>query len=64
MGEQDRFLTKREVSKMTTRSSTSLWRGCKEGTFPLPRRVGKSRIAWLFSDIQNWMNSRPNVDQS
>lgn len=58
---EDQFLSKKEVSKATGRSATSLWRDCNAtpATFPAPRQIGPGRIAWLKSEVTEWMQSRP-----
>ena len=53
------FLSKREVTKITGRSATSLWRDTNAGIFPAPRKTGPGRVGWLASEITAWMSSRP-----
>ena len=38
-------------------SAVSLWRWCREGTFPQPVVVNK-RNYWLASDVQGWLDER------
>lgn len=33
----------------------------KEGTFPEPLAVGKNSVAWLESEIDAWIESRPRA---
>ena len=56
---EDQFLSKKEVSKMTGRSATSLWRDCSAGLFPPPRQTGPARIGWLKSEVVAWMKNCP-----
>lgn len=56
---EDQFLSKKEVCRATGRSATSLWRDCNAGTFPAPRQIGIGRVAWLKSEVADWMNTRP-----
>lgn len=56
-GEQ--FLTKRQVSAITARSATSLWRDVKAGRFPEPRQLGPLRIGWLKSEVMAWVIGCP-----
>ena len=30
--------------------------------FPRPRKLGKRAVGWLATDIQNWIESRPQTD--
>jgi predicted DNA-binding transcriptional regulator AlpA len=33
----------------------------QEKTFPAPRRLGPKAIAWIETDIANWMLNRPSL---
>lgn len=39
-------------------SRTTLWRLERENLFPKRRRVGKNSVAWLESEIDEWIASR------
>ena len=39
-------------------SKSTIWLWVKEGSFPKPIRLGKKSVAWLGSDIENWIQSR------
>lgn len=54
----DRYLTKKQVIAVTTRSATSLWRDVKAHRFPPPYQIGPMRIAWRESDVEKWMNEQ------
>ena len=58
----DQFLSKKQVSAMVCKSSTTLWRDVKQGRFPAPKQIGRLRIAWLASSIREWMDSQPTVE--
>jgi hypothetical protein len=32
---------------------------CKVGEFPMPLQLSSRRIAWRYSDIVKWLDSRP-----
>lgn len=34
----------------------------KRGEFPSPIKVGRRKIAWLLSETDAWLASRPRVD--
>lgn len=57
MGQEDEILLIAEVVKMTKLSTVSIWRMINEGNFPKPNLIiGKSRRAWLRSEITNYIN--------
>jgi predicted DNA-binding transcriptional regulator AlpA len=54
-----RFIFKGEVlERVGGVSAVCLWRWMRDGKFPGARLVG-GRTAWLESDIDEWMESRP-----
>ena len=54
-----RLLFKDEVlERVGGVSFVSLWRWMRDGKFPVAREVG-GQSAWLESDIDAWMQSRP-----
>ncbi len=55
----DRFLTIDEVRKIAGNVSRStIWRWCKAGLFPKPKKIGPHRTGWLRSDIEEWIKTR------
>ena len=56
---KDRFLLDPEVEQMTGLSKVTRWRGEKDGTFPKRRQISPGRVAWLESEVVEWMKSRP-----
>lgn len=55
----DQLLSLPEVRQLTSKSRASIYRGMKDGTFPAALKIGKARIAWRSSDINNWMRRLP-----
>ena len=55
----DKFLSKPEVLSMAGLSHVTQWRMEKRGEFPKRRQISPNRVAWLESEILNWMKSRP-----
>jgi prophage regulatory protein len=53
-----RFIFKGEVLERVGVSGVCLWRWMRDGKFPVARSVG-GRMAWLESEIDEWMESRP-----
>lgn len=54
-------LRARDVVARLRISRPTLWRWCREGSFPLPLRLGKNTIAWREQDVLEWLSSRPTV---
>ena len=57
----DRLLRQDEVMRMTGLSRTGIWELERRGEFPRRRRVGARNVAWLESELLEWMRSRPVV---
>ena len=55
------LLNKFEVVKITGQSLSTIRRNVKRGTFPPPRQISKRKIAWIASEIKNWIESLPVV---
>ena len=51
-----------EVSAKTTLSTSTIYKHIREGTFPRGRRIGNQGVAWLESDVDEWMDSLPEAD--
>lgn len=58
----DRLLTKRDVRDRTGLGYTTIWRRERAGKFPRRRLLTPGRVAWLESEIEEWMRDRPRVD--
>jgi len=52
------FLRVRKVTEMVGFSKTTLYARVKDGSFPKPIRLGSHSVAFLESDVLNWMKSR------
>ena len=53
----DRFLRRKEIKKITGLSDATLWRHERDGKFPKRRHIGPRSVAWLESEISEWMKS-------
>lgn len=66
MSEEDkdekRFIRLPEVKRLTGLSESSIRRLEQDGEFPSRRRVGKAAVAWPFSEIRSWMDTREKVN--
>lgn len=50
-----RFLRWEELSKIVPLHRTTIWRLERAGLFPRRKKIGPNSIAWLESDIQDWL---------
>jgi prophage regulatory protein len=55
----ERLLRLPEVRARTGLGRTTLWRRELAGDFPRRRRLGPSAVAWLESEVEAWIASRP-----
>jgi prophage regulatory protein len=55
----NKFLSKAIVGKMSNLSDVTLWRMEKRGEFPKRRQISPNRVAYLESEVLDWMGSRP-----
>jgi prophage regulatory protein len=55
----DPILVSREALKARGISypPAQLYRKVKDGSFPQPVRLGKNRVAWLSSEIDEWIKA-------
>jgi predicted DNA-binding transcriptional regulator AlpA len=58
-----RLLSRQEVVELVGASYVSIWSWIRQGRFPPGRSIGpegdKGRVAWLESEIREWMESLP-----
>ena len=47
------------ILKRTKISRSQIYSLMKQGDFPKPIRVGKRAVRWRLTDIENWIESRP-----
>jgi prophage regulatory protein len=52
------LLSKRAVLKQIPVSGATLARRVAAGAFPRPVRIGKRRVAWVQSEISDWLAAR------
>jgi prophage regulatory protein len=55
MNPQDRLLTLREVIEVTRLAKPTLYRMMKAGTFPRQIHLATQRVAWLRSEVLDWI---------
>lgn len=61
MQQPEKYLTEKVVCDRVGISRVTLWRWQQEGTFPKRRQIGPRRVAWLESELNAWLTSRPEV---
>jgi len=59
----ERLLDLSEVLALTGLSPTTITRLEKKGEFPSRRRIAQRRIAWIASEVQNWLFARELCSQ-
>jgi prophage regulatory protein len=52
------LLSKRAVLKQIPISGATLARRIAAGAFPRPVRIGKRRVAWVQSEVSDWLAAR------
>ena len=57
----DRFVREPEVKHITGLSRVTRWRMERRGEFPRRRRISTNAVAWLESEIAEWMAERAEV---
>jgi len=56
---EERFMRRSEVELATGLSRATIYRLMSVGKFVRPYRTGKNSVRWRLSDIQQWINDRP-----
>lgn len=62
MNTEDRFMTLREVRRLTALGKTTVYKLLKQGTFPRPLQVGERAVRWRASEVRAWMDARTPTD--
>ena len=57
----DRILRIGEVSTVTGLSRSTIYRRMAEGQFPQSVKLGKGRVGWRESEVQEWLESLPRA---
>lgn len=60
----DRILRKDEVMSVTGLRQSYLRQMVLDHRFPAPVKLGKRAVGWRLSDIQQWLQSLPQGEQS
>jgi len=54
----DRVLTTRELLEKIPLDRSTLWKMSREGRFPKPIQLTRSRIGWRWSAVRLWLAER------
>ncbi len=52
------LLSKRAVLRQIPISNATMWRTIAAGDFPKPVRIAKRRVAWVESEVADWLAER------
>ena len=50
------------VEDMTGLKKSAIYNKIKEGDFPTAVHLGTRHVAWMFDEVQAWIDSRPRVE--
>ena len=56
--EMESLLSRAEVERVTSLTTSVLYREMAAGRFPRPVRVSLGRVAWVSSDVDLWREAR------
>lgn len=54
---KNRLISRKEIVKITGMSEWTLNELERNGKFPSRRKIGARKVAWLSSDIEDWMEN-------
>lgn len=57
-----RLINIKEVINLTSLKTTAIYTLMKKGEFPQSIKITSDRVAWLESDIEEWINAK--IEQS
>jgi prophage regulatory protein len=53
-----RFIRRNQVQQITGLSRSSIYAMVADGTFPKQIKIGRRAVAWLETEIDDWMHER------
>ena len=63
MNQDQKFYRIAQVCQMLLVSRSTLWRWSTQGLFPPRRNLGPNSVAFLKSEVDAWIESRPKVQE-
>ena len=58
----DTLITRAEVMRRIGLCKTSLYKMMAAGTFPQPVKVTATAVRWRYSEVSEWIASRPRAE--
>lgn len=55
----DRLLRLKDVMRVASLGSSTIYRKMADGTFPRPLQLSSACVRWRESDIRGWMDTLP-----
>jgi len=55
---QSRLISQREVMQRVPYGRTTIWKLIKQGRFPQPVKIGGNRVAFVDSEIDDWIEQQ------
>ena len=62
--QEKRYIRLPELQKKVPFSRATFWRLEKDGLFPKRIKIGKKSVAWLVSDIDDWISQKAKRPQN
>lgn len=56
-----KILRPSQLAQILSVSKPTLWRMEKRGELPPRRKISKRTVGWLSSEIEEWLESRPDA---
>lgn len=54
----NKLIRRKKVEQLTSLSRSRIYELMKQGLFPKPIRLGSMSVAWIESEVQEWIFSR------
>ena len=56
--EPEKLIRRKKVEEITTLSRSRIYYLMQQDQFPKPISLGKMSVAWIESEVQEWVNAR------
>jgi prophage regulatory protein len=58
-----RYIRFKELRQRVPLGRTTIWNMIREGRFPRSRRIGKAAMAWLDTEVDEWITKRAGSEE-
>ena len=58
------IVRERQVSRLTGKSRTTLWRDVRAGVFPAPVAIGPTSKGWFLDEVVQWQERLARITYS